>query len=113
MGGEGTGNNLLSDTANKESWNVVKILRGHLEDVYDLCWSCDSLNIITGSVDNSAIIWDVQNGMHHIIQATTILEIIFKQDSFHTSHHLQRTIWSRITNSCNMTADLLIPYVTS
>ncbi len=54
--------NLVSDTPNKENWNVVKVLRGHLEDIYDLCWSCDSCYIITGSVDNSAIAWDVLKG---------------------------------------------------
>lgn len=62
VGAEGVGNNLLSDTVNKESWCVVKVFRGHLEDIYDLCWSCDSRFIITGSVDNSAIVWDIQNG---------------------------------------------------
>ncbi len=54
--------NLVTDDGSKESWTVSKILRGHLEDVYDLCWSHDSSYIITGSVDNSAIIWDVQKG---------------------------------------------------
>ena len=41
---------------------MVKILRGHLEDIYDLSWSCDSCQVVTGSVDNSAIVWDVQKG---------------------------------------------------
>lgn len=55
--------NLLSGSqGNKENWNVVKVLRGHLEDIYDLSWSHDSCYIVTGSVDNSAIIWDVQKG---------------------------------------------------
>lgn len=40
----------------------MKTLRGHLEDVYDLAWSMDSLSIISGSVDNTAIVWDVKNG---------------------------------------------------
>lgn len=62
VGGEGLRDNLLSDTANRENWTVVKILRGHLEDIYDLCWSCDSQFVITGSVDNSAIVWDIQAG---------------------------------------------------
>ncbi|KAJ8314824.1 hypothetical protein KUTeg_006974, partial [Tegillarca granosa] len=44
---------------NKETWVTFKVLRGHLEDVYDLCWSADSKYMITGSVDNSAILWDV------------------------------------------------------
>ncbi len=58
------GNNLLTDRENKETWNVVKVFRGHLEDIYDLCWSHDSNYIITGSVDNSAITWDVQKGLY-------------------------------------------------
>ncbi|XP_014782646.1 chromatin assembly factor 1 subunit B [Octopus bimaculoides] len=44
---------------NKETWLLHKVLRGHLEDIYDLCWSADSRFIVSGSVDNSAIIWDV------------------------------------------------------
>ena len=36
--------------------------RGHLGDVYDLCWSSDSRFIVSGSVDNSAIAWDTQKG---------------------------------------------------
>jgi chromatin assembly factor 1 subunit B len=61
-GSNGEENNLVSDAGNKESWSVVKVLRGHLEDIYDLCWSRDSNYIVTGSVDNSAIVWDVQKG---------------------------------------------------
>ncbi|KAK7107539.1 chromatin assembly factor 1 subunit B-like [Littorina saxatilis] len=55
-------NNIFSDedADNKESWVVYKSLRGHLGDVYDLCWSPDSRNIVSGSVDNSAIAWDTQ-----------------------------------------------------
>ena len=60
-----TGGNLISsETAgNKENWSIVKVLRGHLEDIYDLCWSPDSNFMISGSVDNTAIVWDVQKGM--------------------------------------------------
>lgn len=47
---------------NKEYWTVAKMLRGHLEDVYDICWSKCSQFLITGSVDNTAIIWDVAKG---------------------------------------------------
>ncbi|XP_067010569.2 chromatin assembly factor 1 subunit B [Anabrus simplex] len=48
--------------ANKEQWLTVRILRGHVEDVYDLSWSLDSSNLISGSMDNSAILWDVAKG---------------------------------------------------
>lgn len=49
------------DTADgdKEIWNSYKILRGHVEDVYDLSWSYDSQFLFSGSVDNTAIVWDV------------------------------------------------------
>ena len=33
-----------------------------MEDVYDLAWSPDSNQLITGSVDNSAIVWDANKG---------------------------------------------------
>ncbi|GAA6093273.1 chromatin assembly factor 1 subunit B [Tachysurus ichikawai] len=47
---------------NKESWNVVKTLRGHIEDVYDLSWTNDGNFLVSGSVDNTAIMWDIQKG---------------------------------------------------
>ncbi|KAA0192790.1 hypothetical protein HAZT_HAZT009175 [Hyalella azteca] len=44
---------------NKENWTIYKMLRGHIEDVYDLSWSSCSNFLISGSIDNSAIMWDV------------------------------------------------------
>ena len=41
---------------------LSSVSRGHLGDVYDLCWSSDSRYIVSGSVDNSAIAWDTQKG---------------------------------------------------
>lgn len=52
-----------TDNATKEQWLGIRVLRGHMEDIYDLSWSPDSLNLISGSVDNSAIIWDVHKGI--------------------------------------------------
>lgn len=55
----------IVDTANeqdKEIWLTLKILRGHMEDVYDLSWSPNSLFLASGSVDNTAMIWDVSKG---------------------------------------------------
>lgn len=56
---------LLEDNESKnlEKWKCHCILRGHLEDVYDISWSPDSTRLISGGVDNKAIIWDVVNGM--------------------------------------------------
>lgn len=69
-----------ADAGNKENWTVTKILRGHLEDIYDLCWSQRSEFIVTGSVDNTAIVWDVQKGQ--------LLQVL--KDS---SHYVQGVAW--------------------
>lgn len=47
---------------NVEKWNQHKVLRGHVEDVVDICWSRDGLHLVSGSVDNEAIVWDVSKG---------------------------------------------------
>lgn len=61
--------NILDDNneQDKESWLIFKTLRGHLEDVYDLSWSLDSTSLISGSVDNTAIVWDVKRGKSRAI----------------------------------------------
>ncbi|XP_050074116.1 chromatin assembly factor 1 subunit B [Anopheles maculipalpis] len=67
--GESETVNIL-DTTNdqdKETWLTLKILRGHMEDVYDLSWSANSQFLISGSVDNTAIVWDVQRGKNQAI----------------------------------------------
>lgn len=48
----------------KETWITLKMLRGHMEDVYDLNWAPTSLHLVSASVDNSAIIWDINKGKH-------------------------------------------------
>ena len=68
----------LEDDVNQENWTVAKMLRyndnildlvvlfdtfrGHLEDVYDLSWSSNSRYLLSGSVDNTAIVWDTLSG---------------------------------------------------
>ncbi|XP_060689188.1 chromatin assembly factor 1 subunit B [Hemiscyllium ocellatum] len=56
--------NLFEEDAqlNKENWTVLKTLRGHIEDVYDICWTLDGNHMVSGSVDNTAIMWDVNKG---------------------------------------------------
>ncbi|XP_043265495.1 chromatin assembly factor 1 subunit B [Colletes gigas] len=53
---------ILDETESKEQWVSWKVLRGHLEDVYDISWSPDSNMLVSGSVDNTAILWDVHKG---------------------------------------------------
>ncbi len=43
-------------------WSNYKILRGHLSDIYDIAWSPDSKYLISGSVDNRALIWSLDKG---------------------------------------------------
>ncbi|XP_076239268.1 chromatin assembly factor 1, p105 subunit isoform X2 [Calliopsis andreniformis] len=50
------------EVEDKEQWVSWKVLRGHLEDVYDISWSTDSNMLVSGSVDNTAIIWDIHKG---------------------------------------------------
>lgn len=47
---------------NKEHWVAQKVLRGHIDDVCDVCWSPDNAWLLSGSVDNSAIVWNVEKG---------------------------------------------------
>ncbi|KAI1308702.1 Chromatin assembly factor 1 subunit B [Halotydeus destructor] len=57
-----------NDVDNVEQWSMHKVLRGHLESVVDISWSPDGQYLISGSVDNSAYIWDVskQTRLHLI-----------------------------------------------
>jgi len=51
---------LFDDEAeNKENWVVYKMIRFHLDDVYDLSWSPCGQFLLSGSVDNTAIISNV------------------------------------------------------
>ncbi|VFQ63530.1 unnamed protein product [Cuscuta campestris] len=50
-----------------EVWKVLKSLCFHRKDVLDLEWSKDGLYLISGSVDNSCIIWDANKGCVHQI----------------------------------------------
>ncbi len=58
----------------KEVWTALNILRGHGSDVYDLCWSSDSKHLISGSTDNTAIIWHIPSG------SLPVTNFIFQHD---------------------------------
>lgn len=38
-------------------------VRGHIEDVYDISWTSDGNYMVSGSVDNTAIMWDINKGL--------------------------------------------------
>jgi chromatin assembly factor 1 subunit B len=50
------------DEEDRETWRVQSMMRGSLSDIYDLAWSPDGRYIISGSIDNTARIWDVKDG---------------------------------------------------
>ncbi|KAF9174807.1 hypothetical protein BGX21_001032 [Mortierella sp. AD011] len=60
----------------RETWRVQSMMRGSLSDIYDLAWSPDGRFIISGSIDNTARIWDVKDAKcihvitdhHHYVQ---------------------------------------------
>ena len=41
------------------TWRTSAVLRGHSDDVQDLAWAPAGAGIVTGSVDNECIVWDV------------------------------------------------------
>lgn len=51
---------------NKEDWYPIKSLRGHLDDIYDISWSKDGNFLVSSSMDNTAVLWDMQkyNKLH-------------------------------------------------
>ncbi len=58
-------------------------VRGHIEDVYDISWTSDGNFMVSGSVDNTAIMWDVKKGMkpeaglRNCIHILVFIEVIF------------------------------------
>ena len=41
------------------SWRQSGVLRGHSDDVFDLAWAPLGVALVTGSVENTCIVWDV------------------------------------------------------
>ncbi|XP_027341888.1 chromatin assembly factor 1 subunit FAS2 isoform X2 [Abrus precatorius] len=54
----------LHSTDTGQTWKVLKMLRSHHKDILDLQWSTDATYLISGSVDNCCIIWDVNKGIN-------------------------------------------------
>ena len=45
--------------AGATAWGPVCALRGHCEDVYDLCWAPRAESLFSGGVDGSTIVWNI------------------------------------------------------
>ncbi|PON72470.1 Guanine nucleotide-binding protein, beta subunit [Parasponia andersonii] len=60
----------LLHTETGQTWKLFKTFAFHRKDVLDLQWSADCAFLISGSVDNSCLIWDVNKGsVHQILDA--------------------------------------------
>ncbi|KAG0033888.1 hypothetical protein BGZ82_005956 [Podila clonocystis] len=81
----------------RETWRVQSMMRGSLSDIYDLAWSPDGRYIISGSIDNTARIWDVRDAKcihvladhHHYVQGVAwdpLGEFVATQSSDRTVH---------------------------
>lgn len=55
-------NNSLSDVNNLEEWRYERRLPAHRDDVYDLCWSPDGRYLLSGSIDNTICVFNVETG---------------------------------------------------
>jgi len=47
-----------------------------LEDVYDISWSADSKLLLSGSVDNTAILWDVKKGIMYCDFTVVVVVVV-------------------------------------
>ncbi|KAF2612400.1 hypothetical protein F2Q70_00010855 [Brassica cretica] len=75
----------LHPSETNQSWKVHKSLSFHRKDVLDLQWSPDDAFLISGSVDNSCLIWDVSKGsVHQILDAHC--------------HYVQGVAWDPLSN---------------
>lgn len=52
------GGNLCSEDA-AAAWRRTALLRGHTDDVMDISWAADGSALLSGSIDNKAIVWEV------------------------------------------------------
>ena len=63
------------NTDGEETWLYEKLLRRHLDNVSDLSWSADGLFLVSASVDNSALVWDIKKV--YLFVSIWILVIMF------------------------------------
>lgn len=51
--------NLVSEEEAQAGWRRAAVLRGHTDDVMDLAWSVDGTAMLSGSIDNKSMIWEI------------------------------------------------------
>ena len=88
----GGGSLFDEDAENKENWVVYKMIRSHLDDVYDLSWSGCGQFLLSGSVDNAAIITNVHKNskVSHLSESRGYVQGV----SWNQKHNLVSTLSS-------------------
>jgi len=92
---------------NQENWVVYKMIRFHLDDVYDLSWSPCGQFLLSGSVDNSAIISNVHKNtkVAHFSDSRGFVQGV----SWNKKHNILSTLGSdRACRSYNTTTKKMI-----
>lgn len=51
--------NLVSEEEAHAEWRRQAVLRGHTDDVMDIAWSTDGSALLSGSIDNKGMIWEI------------------------------------------------------
>ncbi|GAB4818954.1 hypothetical protein N2152v2_006000 [Parachlorella kessleri] len=49
----------LEDESDLAPWRRAGVLRGHNDDIMDVSWSCDGTALVSGSIDNKNLVWDM------------------------------------------------------
>ena len=106
--GDPNGGSLFDDDhENKENWVVYKMIRSHLDDVYDLSWSGCGQFLLSGSVDNAAIITNVHKNtkVAHMSDSRGYVQGV----SWNKKHNLVSTLSSdRVCRTYNNATKKLI-----
>jgi len=105
--GQGDGGLFDDAQENKENWVVYKMIRFHLDDVYDLSWSPCGQFLLSGSVDNSAIISNVHKNskVAHFSDSRGFVQGV----SWNKKHNILSTLGSdRSCRSYNTTSKKMI-----
>jgi WD40 repeat protein len=64
----------IYDTATKR---ILSIFEGHENSVISLEFSCDTRLILSGSLDNTVRIWDMETGQHKLLSITAPSDVRF------------------------------------
>jgi chromatin assembly factor 1 subunit B len=64
------GNLCADDGGAAAGWRRAALLRGHTDDVMDVAWAADGTALLSGSIDNKAILWEVSDKRRGAMVAT-------------------------------------------